>query len=61
MTVITPKGGHLGWVDRAKGVGSTPWSDEIMVEYFGAVLEWEGLADKLAVGDRAPKGPAWGA
>ena len=40
IVVVTHKGGHLGWISKDAPVSGRPWINPLMVEYFGAVLEW---------------------
>ncbi|KAF5835764.1 hypothetical protein DUNSADRAFT_6904 [Dunaliella salina] len=44
MLIITPTGGHLGWIDLNPGGGGwrgRPWTEDVMLEYLQAVLAQE--------------------
>ena len=33
MLIVTPKGGHLGWVAGAGAPLGTPWTDPVVMEF----------------------------
>ena len=39
VLVITPRGGHLGWVTAEDGWFGPPWSDKAALEWLNAVIE----------------------
>ncbi|GKE63946.1 hypothetical protein Tco_1514313, partial [Tanacetum coccineum] len=33
MLIVTPKGGHLGWVAGTESPFGTPWTDPVVMEF----------------------------
>ena len=59
MLVITPQGGHMGFLSQGLNPVGAPWTTEVIVKYLEAVIEWEGSVASKGVGRKAANGYKW--
>lgn len=41
MTVVTPKGGHLGFLSANGGLLGAAWYNGLMLDWLAAVVKWK--------------------